>query len=596
MDNSTFTRCEELFGTEIWANLPERDQLAVGEFLLDREIGAFEHPFMAARSFFIGDVSPTALQNTRDLLSAGIISGENPAANLGRHFAASEDPFVRDVADFLGKSDNIRFEFGRFGEAAAFGGHTLSSGQHTVFVNLDAESPDGFLDTLLHETVHCMQRGNIEAGITTLRTYEEPDTNSEAVARLRAFLVETRVRIESDSDLLAKIRSDPRLNNAFFARADELDQVVEFADDLVTNPRVSALLVEIDVRAEKKSFLSRAWQFVSGLVLGKSVEPAAALARRDAILLATPHDYSDLTGIAESSALSDGRAAALQIAENFPARHLVGKYQSLFAGVSNEAQYVTRRDQVLSGLREDISGGRFLNRAVNLRPYEAQAGRKISDDEAARMLAEMHTKQKAIQTGWHDYLATGGYTPEVQFLILNTIAREVAMPKQAKEQGITFRECKDCKPDPACDEILSAADYEEVVAELLSQAKSTPMMEEFGGIPDRVKTIVSRIVRDTAIARRVKELHGHRCQVCGERVSLGGGVFYSEAHHIRPLGKPHDGPDSPSNLLCVCPNHHVELDYRAAAIKLVALRTVSDHRIDKAHVGYHNDLVKKQSR
>ena len=36
---------------------------------------------------------------------------------------------------------------------------------------------------------------------------------------------------------------------------------------------------------------------------------------------------------------------------------------------------------------------------------------------------------------------------------------------------------------------------------------------------------------------------------------------YAEAAHIRPLGAPHDGPDVPETILCLCPNHHVLFDH-----------------------------------
>ena len=54
-------------------------------------------------------------------------------------------------------------------------------------------------------------------------------------------------------------------------------------------------------------------------------------------------------------------------------------------------------------------------------------------------------------------------------------------------------------------------------------------------------------------------MHQYRCQVCG--VALKPQEFlYAEGAHIRPLGKPHDGPDSLDNNLCLCPNHHVLFD------------------------------------
>ena len=66
-------------------------------------------------------------------------------------------------------------------------------------------------------------------------------------------------------------------------------------------------------------------------------------------------------------------------------------------------------------------------------------------------------------------------------------------------------------------------------------------------------------MRITEVARRVKELHGSTCQVCGAAVSTPAGP-YVEASHVRPLGRPHDGPDDEGNLLALCPNDHVRFD------------------------------------
>jgi len=36
--------------------------------------------------------------------------------------------------------------------------------------------------------------------------------------------------------------------------------------------------------------------------------------------------------------------------------------------------------------------------------------------------------------------------------------------------------------------------------------------------------------------------------------------IYAEGAHIRPLAKPHNGPDVVENILCLCPNRHVLFD------------------------------------
>lgn len=75
----------------------------------------------------------------------------------------------------------------------------------------------------------------------------------------------------------------------------------------------------------------------------------------------------------------------------------------------------------------------------------------------------------------------------------------------------------------------------------------------------RQVVISERLIRDTGLALRVKEIHDYACQVCGERLESPGGP-YAEAAHIKPLGRPDDGPDIESNIICVCPNHHKLLD------------------------------------
>jgi predicted restriction endonuclease len=80
-----------------------------------------------------------------------------------------------------------------------------------------------------------------------------------------------------------------------------------------------------------------------------------------------------------------------------------------------------------------------------------------------------------------------------------------------------------------------------------------------GEAPRRTAT-VERIIRDTAVARRVKQWYGHRCQVCRVGWPVGAdGRSYAEGAHIQALGTD-GGPDVESNVLCLCPNCHVRLD------------------------------------
>lgn len=115
---------------------------------------------------------------------------------------------------------------------------------------------------------------------------------------------------------------------------------------------------------------------------------------------------------------------------------------------------------------------------------------------------------------------------------------------------------------------------------------SIDLPEDLTTVPARVPTTISRILRDPAIVAALKRKYSFRCQLCSIRLELKSG-FYCEAHHICPLGKPHNGPDSESNLIIVCPNHHVLLDYAAIRLMRTDLR-MTLHHIDDRHLDYHN--------
>jgi predicted restriction endonuclease len=110
--------------------------------------------------------------------------------------------------------------------------------------------------------------------------------------------------------------------------------------------------------------------------------------------------------------------------------------------------------------------------------------------------------------------------------------------------------------------------------------------------PDRVATTVSRILRDSVLVATLKWRYNFGCQICGTRLELPNGFYYCEAHHVRPLGAPHDGPDEESNLVIVCPNHHVLLDYGAIPLSRDSLVACS-HHIAQAHLNYHNTTIHK---
>ena len=109
---------------------------------------------------------------------------------------------------------------------------------------------------------------------------------------------------------------------------------------------------------------------------------------------------------------------------------------------------------------------------------------------------------------------------------------------------------------------------------------------------------VQRLVRNTAVTEWVKELYDFTCQVCGVRLGTPAGP-YAEGAHIRPVGQPHNGPDSVDNVLCLCPNHHVLFDRvfgfdgsgnvvdHQTGRPTGRLRIRPEHGLDAAHAHYH---------
>lgn len=74
------------------------------------------------------------------------------------------------------------------------------------------------------------------------------------------------------------------------------------------------------------------------------------------------------------------------------------------------------------------------------------------------------------------------------------------------------------------------------------------------------KVTIQRMVRDSKISRRLRNLYENECQLCGYRLRKSNGEYYSEAHHIQPYNKVHRGDDNSHNLIVLCPNCHTQFD------------------------------------
>lgn len=106
----------------------------------------------------------------------------------------------------------------------------------------------------------------------------------------------------------------------------------------------------------------------------------------------------------------------------------------------------------------------------------------------------------------------------------------------------------------------------------------------------------------------LKSRYDHACMLCGDRRRRSPAEFdgFAEIHYALPVEEPHDGPETPENALVVCPNHRADLEHglvrvdprtltvRHAYEPSVTGRTLSvadGHRLERAYLAYHNDVV-----
>ena len=116
--------------------------------------------------------------------------------------------------------------------------------------------------------------------------------------------------------------------------------------------------------------------------------------------------------------------------------------------------------------------------------------------------------------------------------------------------------------------------------------------------PERSAVYVTRIIRNSEVGNYIKTLYNHTCQISGDRLDAPNGP-YAEACHIRPVGRPHDGPDIVQNILCLSPNMHVLFDLGAITLsddfrvigKDVQLQINPSHNLSLECIRYHREHI-----
>ncbi|MEU1919619.1 YDG/SRA domain-containing protein [Streptomyces albogriseolus] len=184
-----------------------------------------------------------------------------------------------------------------------------------------------------------------------------------------------------------------------------------------------------------------------------------------------------------------------------------------------------------------------------------------------------------------------------------------AISKYPAPDGSPVRICQfDLRRLPDQDQVQTK--LERHVMDVLEELGDEPQYEE--KFPRARSVRVRRLIRDTAAAQRIKQLYDGECQLCGLRLLGPDGRPYCEGAHIRPLGKPHDGPDVEPNIICLCPNCHVRLDMGAVTLDddrnliprapllgvslLPQLRVREGHYVHPAYLRYHREYWERRGR
>lgn len=206
-------------------------------------------------------------------------------------------------------------------------------------------------------------------------------------------------------------------------------------------------------------------------------------------------------------------------------------------------------------------------------------------------------------------------------MTLEKVASEMEQSKPTIERHIK-RNCSHPTDQLLIDEMsifdskLGVVDEQAVDSEAVLDAAESPNLDpeevvDDAVTPDSIETTVSRKVRNTTLVKDLKKAYEHKCQVCGDVRYREPDEPYAEGHHIQPLGDPHTGPDTPGNILILCPNHHADFDYGVIEIDPATheisheydetvdgnpLTVDEEHDIDPDKLRYHRNIISKVTR
>ena len=151
---------------------------------------------------------------------------------------------------------------------------------------------------------------------------------------------------------------------------------------------------------------------------------------------------------------------------------------------------------------------------------------------------------------------------------------------------------------------------EESMAERHAAARGRTMPRPRpGSAAQRRLETMARIQRRGDNRRYLRDLYAGVCQISGVVLRLANDDFSVDCAHVRPLGKPHDGPDDVRNMLSLSPTMHrlfdrgcVFIDPGNLSIRLLhgndlphmpQLVVKGEHHLSRDHIAYFNANILK---
>ncbi|KAB2347734.1 hypothetical protein F8566_17635 [Actinomadura rudentiformis] len=136
----------------------------------------------------------------------------------------------------------------------------------------------------------------------------------------------------------------------------------------------------------------------------------------------------------------------------------------------------------------------------------------------------------------------------------------------------------------------------------------TPM-DRAGVDISRWEPVSLEAYRDRNVAAKVAKAHGYVCQIgeCGTVIETPAGFQITPTTHLKPITIPHKGPDIEANVLCVCPNHRIQLDLGVITIEddlqvideihgvpIGELHVSPGHKVGLEFIRYHRELFRRR--